>query len=199
MISSVISLKSKTHFSRSIALAHLSDSGAPPEIYHGPTSQFDDMLSRCELEDLGLTMMVGPSKAGRGMGLYLAVDDNIGTVSLPFGTLLTRYSQGTFTKTGDGDKTVGILLDSLQTGVFYKNKLTPLKSLVEICGTERLPHIIKGLEILLDDKTDIVHIQLDACFENRVFVPNIDLSMRPGNIGIYANDLGFHQSTQYRM
>ena len=177
----------RTHFAR---FTHQSSEETFVDVYHGPSSDFSDMLSGCEIQELGLTMMVGPSKAARGMGLYVAINENVESVAVPYGTVLCGYSKGIFTAEADGDKTVAYLLDSPFSGVFYNKSLVPLHRLIGFSNKRQLLHVIKGHELHFDDKTNDILVLPDLSFENRYFVPHIDPSMGPGSMGVYANDLG---------
>jgi len=193
LISAVLSSRSKTHLSKRALFVHFArqiSDDASPGVYHGPTAEFSDMLSGCEIQDLGITMMVGPSKVASGNGLYVAINENVESVTVPYGTVLCGYSKGTFTAEADGDKTVAYLLDSPYSGVLYNKSLTPLHKLIGLSDKRQLLHIIKGHELRFDNETNDILVLPDLSFENRYFVPHLDPLMGPGSMGVYANDLG---------
>jgi hypothetical protein len=65
-----------------------------PLLYEGPVGKRQEMETGFVVEELGLTVMVGPSRAAPGRGLFVCLADGEGIerVELPAGSLFSGYT-----------------------------------------------------------------------------------------------------------
>ena len=166
----------------------------PYLIYEGPVSSIDDMIAGTEVEELGLTLMVGPSKAAIGLGLFVAISDDLENVEVPKGTPLCGYSKGEFTDNAEGDKTVAYLVGAAESGVIFNKKLMPLSEALEWTLKFRynnLTDALLGHFLLFDHENSDIIVSPDPEFSKRYFIPAIDTEMGISSLGVYANDLAY--------
>lgn len=172
--------------------------GAP--LLQGPTVPEDDMLAALEVEDLGLVLEVGPSAvAPCGLGLFARLAAGVRAVELPEMTLLAGYSRGEFRSEHFGDKTVGFVIPSGNTAVFFQQKLMSVETvlgMVDDAGEEAqlAGHVVEraGEGYAVRPTND------DPCFL-RYFVPEAlpgDLGevgplLSARNFGQFCNDRAF--------
>ena len=100
-----------------------------PLLYRGPVGDRNDMETGFVLEELGVTVMVGPSTVAPGRGLFVALADEAGvdSVELPEGTLFAGYSkEGTWAVSAQGDKAVAYAFGDSDTAVVCEKELKPL-------------------------------------------------------------------------
>jgi len=170
--------------------------------YEGPLSCLDDMTAGCAIENLGIRVLVGPSKVMEnagivGMGVYIALNDDVTETKLPSGAVVCGYSRGTFSNSSIGDKTVAFAFCSTDVLIFLNKKLVSLKDAIQsLCATNSkdfdLSYSVYGHTVSeVDGKFTIFP---DANFdEDRYFVPFSLEQNSTGiiNMGMMANDLAY--------
>jgi hypothetical protein len=118
----------------------LDDEGPPPLLYHGPILPPDsDIVAGISLGELGLDVAIAPSTVmTTGMGLYVRLSDpDISSATIPSATLLCGYSRlGSFEPSDIGDKTVGFVIRSPQTAVFYERQLMSIVDALEMAARD---------------------------------------------------------------
>ena len=90
--------------------------------YVGPLGQADAMEAGCVVGNLGLEILIGPSRVAPGRGLFIrvAAEEGVDRVVLKQGTLISGYSKiGTWAQDWQGDKAVAFAFDSPDTAVVY--------------------------------------------------------------------------------
>lgn len=192
----------------------------PSLVYdHGPLLSPDsEILAGISLAELGLDVAIAPSTSSSGLGLFVRLDDeNVESITIPSMTLLCGYSRsGSFEQTDIGDKTVGFVIRSPQTAVFYERKLMSIVDALEMAARNGASNsdsnnnnnnscglVGHSLEQVQGDN-DNGHIQITPVQDGfpRYFVPqganqengavNDDFSV--SNFGQYCNDLAWDYS-----
>lgn len=100
-----------------------------PFLYQGPLGNRDEMETGFEIQELGLTLMVGKSTVAPGRGLFVALADEAGVdrVELPEGTLFAGYSKvGAWAVSAQGDKAVAYAFEDPDTACVCEKELKPL-------------------------------------------------------------------------
>jgi hypothetical protein len=190
--------------------------GPPPLLYHGPILPPDaEIFAGISLSELGLDVAIAPSTVmTTGMGLYVRLSDpDIVSATIPSATLLCGYSRlGSFEPGDIGDKTVGFVIRSPQTAVFYERQLMSIVDALEMAARDSSTNGGCGLvghALQMNEKdTDGEEIQISPVDDGfpRYFVPQRadngtgsekendkeDLSVQ--NFGQYCNDLAWDYS-----
>ena len=189
-----------------------------PPAYLGPKSHFEDMLSGCSIEDLGLQVMVGPSKICDGLGLFVALGEDVESALLLRGTPVCGYSKGTMVPLATGTFTVAYVYVGMQNGVIFQKRLMPLVEAVglaaDMTNTQDLRNLVAGHELLWDADDEEIIIKPTDDYDCRYFIPDDPLSVKAtttastttteatgegavwtvGNMGMYANDCAYSPS-----
>lgn len=115
-----------------------------------------------------------------GRGLFVAVDtdEDIDTVQIPEGTLISGYSKaGTWAPQWEGDKTVAFAFDSPDTAVVYDKELMPLIEAVSIADgvSENITAGLVGHVLFFDEETQELRVAPDPAWPGlRYFIPEAD-------------------------
>ena len=162
--------------------------------YNGPKVPMEYMEAGIYVEDICLNVMVGPSIAAEGRGLFISLGDDGKEVTLPAGQIICGYSKGSFQREADGDKTVGYSFNDVQNGVIFEKKLMPLfdaimlaKNMTRVTSVDT---IVYG-HVLSSDAAGDVRIERAPDFFESYFVPNEVTEFLPINLGVFANDFAF--------
>jgi hypothetical protein len=152
-----------------------------------------------ELTELGLDIAIGPSTIVPGQfGLYCRCIHSVDSVTLPECTLLCGYAKpGTFLDTDVGDKTVGFVLQSGTTAIFFERQLMTVQDALSKAATEYGNGScgLAGHELSLSEKDESILLQPVANGYKRYFCPNEE-KVDPipiQNYGQYCNDLAWNQ------
>jgi len=175
-----------------------------PEPYVGPVSSMDSMIAGCDVEDLGLQILLGPSKVCDGLGLFVRVNDDTETSVQPRGTPLCGYSKGTMVEEAFGKFTVAYYFTSEFNGVMFEKKLMPLFEAIGIVAERNkafhLQDIVEGHKLLWDPETEKMRIEAVEEDASRYFIPDpVEAGESglpvwgPSNLGMYANDCGYSE------
>ena len=174
--------------------------------YVGPVGEVEAMEAGCFVTNLGLELLIGPSKVAPGRGLFLRVasEEGVDRVVLGEGTLISGYSKtGDWAKGWQGDKAVAFAFDSPDTGVVYDKEFMPLIEAVSIAEgvSENITAGLVGHTIFFDDETDTLKVAPDEHWQGpRYFIPEDppapgdsgrEWIWGPANLGICANDLAY--------
>ena len=193
------SFRSLQHYSSA------SDTDASIPVYNGPTSSLDEMIGGCSVENIGLTVLIGPSVTMKmsglsGSGLYLALNEDTTDVSLPSGTVICGYSKGDFQANAEGDKCVAFAFCSTDVLVILNKKLISLAEAIQQLADSNkndanfdLDFAVYGHLVERDiDGNKSYKIVPDSDFdEDRYFVPYSDEDSGIINMGMLANDLAY--------
>lgn len=99
--------------------------------YCGRISTLENMKASCTVAGFdGLSVHVGPSTLGFGLGLFISVNDNASTVKIPEGTLICEYSKGELNMRHLGDKSVAYDFDEPSALVFHKDKVKSVEDAI---------------------------------------------------------------------
>lgn len=190
----------------------------PPDqknVYNGPILPLDvDMIAGTHLEEFDLELIIAPSiVVPAQLGLYIRLAEGIDHVTLPPMTLLCGYARhGTFecNAMNSGGKTVGFILNSSKTAVFFERQLMSIGDALEYaakkygsCGL--IGHELQVSSNMLDGKEiKITPIKQQGLLEDdaRYFVPdmvqrvlnNEEVNIEEfviQNFGQYSNDLAW--------
>eukprot|EP00591_Stephanopyxis_turris_P012407 CAMPEP_0195530438 /NCGR_PEP_ID=MMETSP0794_2-20130614/33324_1 /TAXON_ID=515487 /ORGANISM="Stephanopyxis turris, Strain CCMP 815" /LENGTH=341 /DNA_ID=CAMNT_0040661953 /DNA_START=47 /DNA_END=1068 /DNA_ORIENTATION=- len=215
--------RSKSSLSKSIlTAANLSQQeddttvDVQPMLFNGPTLPLElEPVAGATLSELGLDICIAPSTiAPSQLGLYIRVAENTESVTLPEMTLLCGYSrEGTFESSpkNSGDKTVGFIIPSSQTAVFYERQLMSVMDALEYaavtngngsCGLFGHEMYQQQQQDSGDDYDVDIVVQDDTDIE-RYYVPEMvnrvlseeevkaEDAFSIQNFGQYSNDLAF--------
>ena len=173
--------------------------------YVGPIGSLDDMVAGCDVESLGLQILLGPSKVCDGLGVYIKLNDETESSLQPRGTLICGYSRGTMVQEAAGPFTVAFCFGSPFNGVVFEKQVMPLfdaigKAATKV-GATQLQDILEGHKVLWDAESEEVIIDPIVDYPYRYFVPDaIETAGEggapvwgPTNLGMYANDMGYSQ------
>ena len=121
------------------------------EPYKGPVQDFTEMIAGVQNEELGLNVMVGSSTLGdgaAGLGVFVAVSEEVEQTTVKEGQPLMGYSKGTFIESAEdaGDKTVAWLFSGVNQAIFFEKELMTLKDAMGIVSNRHD----------LDDMTDLL-------------------------------------------
>ena len=64
-------------------LGNVVESSKKVPVYNSFQSTFAEMEASVEIEDIGITVLVGPSKAAAGRGLFVCLNEDVESVTLP--------------------------------------------------------------------------------------------------------------------
>ena len=174
-------------------------------VYNGPISTAAAMQAGCSVENIGLTIFIGPSKTMAqegisGCGLYLALNEDTLDVSLPSGTVLCGYSKGDFKEVAEGDKCVAYAFCSTDVLIALNKKLISLNEAIDylVAAQNGEPfdnsyavygHVVSRSK----DAGGQYKIVPDPDFnEDRYFIPHlVDEESSIINMGMMANDLAY--------
>jgi len=169
-----------------------------PTEYVGPVGERAQMEAGCVVDNLGLQILIGPSRVSTGRGLFVSVaqEEGVDKVVLHEGTLISGYSKtGSWVNSWQGDKSVAFAFDSPDTAVVYDKELMPLIEAVSVAEgvSENITGGLVGHVIYFDDENDELAVAPDAQWQGaRYFVPDEDpQEWGPANFGICANDLAY--------
>jgi hypothetical protein len=116
------------------------DEGPPPLLYHGPILPPEtEIVAGISLGELALDVAIAPSTVmTTGLGLYVRLSDpDIVSATIPSATLLCGYSRSGSFEPGDiGDKTVGFVIRSPLTAVFYERQLMSIVDALEMAARD---------------------------------------------------------------
>lgn len=174
--------------------------------FTGPQGRFELIERGFDLQELGISLMVGKSTVCDGRGLFLTLaNETVMESTIPKGTILCGYSKGEFKSLVEGDKTVGCFLSHPEAAVIFNKEIHSLLEVVEsVTGVnfttldpskldEKISKVFLG-HLFSFNKSEL-SISLDLSDnQNRFFVPfpiedTNDLSIL--NLGMFANDLAF--------
>eukprot|EP00597_Dinobryon_sp_UTEXLB2267_P009178 CAMPEP_0170085188 /NCGR_PEP_ID=MMETSP0019_2-20121128/20140_1 /TAXON_ID=98059 /ORGANISM="Dinobryon sp., Strain UTEXLB2267" /LENGTH=271 /DNA_ID=CAMNT_0010301537 /DNA_START=84 /DNA_END=899 /DNA_ORIENTATION=+ len=170
--------------------------------YDGPLSCMDDMTAGCAIENLGISVLVGPSKvmakAGiEGMGVYIALNDDVTESKLPSGAVICGYSRGTFSNSSIGDKTVAFAFCNTEVLIFLNKKLVSLKDAIQslsVTNNENFDLLYSVYGHFVSEVEGKLTIFPDENFDDdRYFIP-FSLEQNSTaiiNMGMMANDLAY--------
>jgi hypothetical protein len=143
--------------------------------------------------------------------LYIGIDEDADSITIPFGTPICGYSRGTFEEVAIGDKAVGFAIDSVYAGIMYNKKLTCLMEVISDMMDKRdedskvpLEDMVFGHKLYFkvdaekkfdDDNIGIRPIRNENGTANSNFIPFENEDIPITNMGMYANDLAFDAST----
>ena len=183
---------------RQFKLLHVRSSpiSSDDKLYIGPIALYEDMESGISIQELGIDMMIGKSTVESeiaGLGLFVALSDDVDEVKLKRATLLCGYSKGFFSNESFGTKTVAYAFDSPKIGVVYNKTVKSLIEVVqEVCNSSDMSDIVVGHEILYDSVSNTTVVIPDENYsEGRYFIPNELDNQDVSYMGTFANDLGF--------
>jgi hypothetical protein len=140
----------------------------------------------------GLKLCVGPSGLGFGLGLFIACDEE--SIRVPSNALLCGYAEGHLDMRTIGDKCVQFTIDSLDTLIYYNNKVTTVKQAVledGSCDRPLFSDRIHGHVLTFDSNNKVTGIKPNPAIAKRVFVPTYSSAIHPKNFGIYVNDFSY--------
>ena len=191
------------------------DEGPPPLLYHGPILPPEaEIVAGISLGELGLDVAIAPSTVmTTGLGLYVRLSDpDTVSATIPSATLLCGYCRSGSFEPGDiGDKTVGFVIRSPQTAVFYERQLMSIVDALEMAARNAASKgcglVGHALQMNEDDKggQDIQITPVDDGFP-RYFVPqrvdegtgseneNDKEEFSVQNFGQFCNDLAWDYS-----
>ena len=175
-------------------------------VYDGPLSTVTAMQAGCSIENIGLTIFIGPSETMKmegmsGCGLYLALNEDVSDVSLPSGTVLCGYSKGEFKEIAQGDKCVAYAFCSVNILIALNKKLISLNEAIDsLVAAQNEPfdinHVVYGH--LVDRSNEVggqYKIAPDPDFnEDRYFIPHLEQENGIINMGMMANDLAYRSN-----
>lgn len=175
------------------------DPSACPTAYSGPQSSISEMEAGIDIEDIGIKVLVGPSVAATGRGLFVSLGSDVDEVVLPVATPICGYSKGEFKAEDWGDKTVGYGFENIFSGVIFDKKLMPLfeaiTAVTKNASMVPVSDVVLGHTLYLDGNNSIA-ITKDQGFKNFFFVPDEVVEWGPSNLGLFANDFGFNFEIQ---
>jgi hypothetical protein len=177
--------------------------------FTGPVSSFENMEKGFDLEELGISIMIGKSEFCEGRGLFISlINNSITETTISMGSIVCAYSKGSFCPIIEGDKGVSFMLTKLDTTVIFNKEYQSIFDILQQFHNETLQNpepskleefsnFIAGhclyigedpskLTILPDDES---HFS-----DHNIFLPhpvhNID-DVTIQNIGMFANDLAY--------
>ena len=107
----------------------------PRGAFTGPIGDPDEMIASIEVQEIGLTVEVGPSEISPGsLGLFARLAPGVETAALPEMSLLGGYARGKFSNDASGDKAVGFAINSPMTAVFYQRTLMSVKEALAVAS-----------------------------------------------------------------
>jgi hypothetical protein len=188
--------------------------------YSGPLSSHDVMDASFELEEFGLTLMVGKSTLSlpqeeanstlEEKGLFISLaNSTIAEAIIPRGTILCGYGKGQFRTAPQGDKSVGYTFRSTETLVVFEKNISSLSEVIQTVvkddNSSITAQLLKDLMIShhVFPKWDTTrnlstfHISPILNATGLVFIPDPVVSVENitiVNAGMFANDLGFNYS-----
>eukprot|EP01041_Mallomonas_annulata_P009675 gene9675-20118_t len=177
-----------------INFLQLKESTENVEGYSGPILDYEYMDAGCSINELGLEIMVGPSLVASGQGLYIRLNPDVDSVTLPAGTPLCGYSKGTLQLSETGDKTVGYKFTDTSYGVFFRKKLIPLIVAIQAITDEKsdATNVFLGHLLLFNETSNQLQILPDPEYTGgNYFIPYDIEEYGPGNLGQFANDLAY--------
>jgi hypothetical protein len=177
-------------------------SSGEANLYSGPI--FDESIAKepmpaiLQLLELGIDVAVGTSVVAPGqLGLFIRCSESVETATIPEGTLLCGYGKpGSFQKLDVGDKTVGFLLRSSRTAIFWNRKLMEVGEALLWAASELGNGTcgLAGHELSWGEETDELIIQPVEGFD-RYFCPDSiqnDEDITIQNLGQFSNDLAWN-------
>ena len=173
--------------------------------YLGLCTPLEDMVAGCDVENLGLQVLLGPSRVCDGLGLFVRINDETESSLQPRGTVICGYSRGTMVEEAAGPFTVAYAFLSAFNGVVFEKKVMPLFEAIglasERVGASQLQDILEGHKIGWNAETRDILVTPLPEYPWRYFVPDpLDASddgaplWGPTNLGMYANDMGYSES-----
>ena len=183
------------------------------------------MIAGVQNEELGLNVMVGSSTLGdgaAGLGVFVAVSEEVEQTTVKEGQPLMGYSKGTFIESAEdaGDKTVAWLFSGVNQAIFFEKELMTLKDAMGIVSNRHdlddMTDLLLGHKLYFDEEIEDLAVTADESFVRRYFVPyevaaqlasgvDIDKAQAQGvssediyygidvsNMGMYVNDLAYH-------
>jgi hypothetical protein len=198
-------------FDEDSALSHNEDHNVEWTELQGPIVSFDEMDNIFDLDELGVSLMVGNSSFCSGKGVFISLlDRSFSEARFYQGSMLCGYSRGEFGSTIQGDKSVGYLLTNLNSSVIYDKEFQDLSDIVRdefggnltptITKAENFSNFIAGHRLYAGSSPD--ELLIFPSEENHIrnysyFIPHPVTEMKEvsiRNVGMYANDLAFNQS-----
>ena len=164
------------------------------EAYTGPISSFEEVVGGFHASELGLKIMVAPSKICSGLGMYIVLDEDTFEVEVPAKTIISGYSQRGSLKKGavEGkDTAVAFLFDTIKRGVIFEKKFQSLAEVLQNGKRQLLGHTIDdkdGESLLVDLHTQLHYLPVPR---NELIEKDDDKLYCPQEIGVYCNDLAF--------
>ena len=172
------------------------------EYYEGPVSKFDKMEAGFTIEELGLTLMIGPSISGKGRGLFVALNEDVEVSKLTKGTVICGYSRGVFSQEAEGDKTVGFNFNSVNNTILFEKQLLPIYEVAyQLLEEKRVSDTANSIigHIINYNEEAGVSIRPDENFLEFYFTPaklsKDDPLFSISNVGSFANDLAYCDTT----
>lgn len=174
--------------------------------FTGPQGRFEFIERGFDLQELGISLMVGKSTVCDGRGLFLALaNETVMESTIPKGTILCGYSKGEFKNYVEGDKTVGCFLSHPEAAVIFNKEIYSLLEVVESVASvnfttlnpskldEKISKVLLGHLFSFNESKLSISLDLSDN-QNSFFVPfaiedTNDLSIL--NLGMFANDLAF--------
>ena len=172
--------------------------------YSGPIQDLEAMVAGCDVSNLGLQILVGPSMVCDGLGLFVKLNDETESSLQPRGTPLCGYSRGKLVDEAEGTFTVAYLFTDPKNGVIFQQRIMPLVEAVglasSLAGSESLESIVVGHKLLWDSESEEILVTPDETYSQRYFVPDpvaLDSEGMPqwgvANLGMYANDCAYSE------
>lgn len=192
--------------------------------YSGPEQSFEEMIAGVQNVELGLNVMVGASTLGdgeAGLGVFVAVSDEVEQSTVKQGQPLMGYSKGTFIDNAEeaGDKTVAWLFTGVDQAIFFEKELMTLKDAMGIISNRHdvddMTDLLLGHKLFFDEEAGDLAVTADEFFARRYFVPHevaarlasgvdVEEAKEQGvsadeiyhgidvsNMGMYVNDLAY--------
>lgn len=186
---------------------HMDTEGDKDKIsaYRGPIASMDDMIAGCDIDNLGLQILLGPSKVCDGLGLFVRLSEDATSSLQAEGTPVCGYAKGTLVAEADGTFTVAYAFFGTRNGVIFQQTLMPLIEAIgiaaNITGSINMQHLVDGHELLWDAEAEEILIQPTDGYDNRYFIPDpveADETGQPiwgpSNLGMYANDCAYSET-----
>lgn len=181
--------------------------GIDVQAYVGPTRHMHEMIAGCDIEELGLEILLGESKVCSGLGLFVRLNDETNSSLQPRGTPICGYSKGSFTEEADGTFTVAYCFTSPYQGVMFEKRLMTVVEavglLAERTGAQEMRDLLDGHVMLWDPVEETIQVEPTPEYTRRYFIPDpVDADAQgdpvwgASNLGMYANDVGYNKSVK---